>query len=111
MAIRSAPYYWLACDAKDCKAESPGGSSDFSAYRDPEQAIVDAEDTDWLVIRSGDDVTEAYCEAHRAQHSDSCGRCGSVVKAGTLDDDGMCPECHAASLRPQDAYAVKAVSN
>ena len=58
MTLRSAPYYWLTCDAEGCKTRSTDGS-EYGASHSPVEATADAEDSDWLVIDG-----KHYCPEH-----------------------------------------------
>jgi hypothetical protein len=66
MSVKSAPFYWLECDA--C-GQSSTQDHDVAAWADEEQARMDATEGDWEV---GEDL------------SDLCPDCAS---------DRKCPEC------------------
>lgn len=64
MSMKSAPYYWLACDWPGCVAES-GDDDDYRAYSDVTSACDMAAYCDWRTIDGKD-----YCPRHWHDPSD-----------------------------------------
>ena len=50
MTVKSAPFYWLECDAPDCPQRCPGDDDDVVAYDTEKTAIMMAGESDWLLI-------------------------------------------------------------
>lgn len=97
MSYQSAPFWWLVCDAPDCKAKSSEGS-EYCAWSDKSGAEGDAVDAEWLV---GD--KHHYCPEHRRY---VCGECEkSEGREYPLDQDGMCDECWAEDAKQDRAPA------
>ena len=58
MSIKSAPYYWLECDACGVKSTEDG---DISAWSEVDHAFDDAGHRDWTITNDG----KHYCWQHR----------------------------------------------
>lgn len=62
MSLKSAPYYWVECDAPGCTERPEYG--DYSAWADESSAREYP--YDWVVDYNGKD----YCEAHTTWDED-----------------------------------------
>jgi hypothetical protein len=58
MSVKSQLYFWVECDGDGCDARCPSEDYDISAWGDEDQAITDAENSDWTITAAG----EHYCE-------------------------------------------------
>lgn len=58
MSIKSMPYFWVECDGDGCDARCPSEDYDITAWGEEDQAIQDAEDSNWVLTAAG----EFYCE-------------------------------------------------
>jgi len=70
MSVKSAPFYWLECDAPLCKSRCPNEDDEHIAYSDDEGAIEVARASDWK--RTNDE--RDYCDAHALNVCEQCER-------------------------------------
>ena len=70
MSVKSAPYYWLECDATDCVERCPGPEYEVTAWKEPDGAEANAEESGWRK----DDTGRWFCDEHP-----DCPRCGKPV--------------------------------
>ena len=89
MSVRSAPYYWLVCDAEGCSASSADGDTEFSAYADESMAVDEAESSDWGRVDG-----LHYCPEHYLVCWD-CDRALSPPVVRGMDRRMRCPACAA----------------
>jgi hypothetical protein len=62
--IQSKPFYWITCDQEGgCSSRSPDEDYDTIAWSEEEQAIISAEDSEWITVG-----TKHYCPDHRDAH-------------------------------------------
>ncbi len=53
MTIRSAPFYWLSCDAEGCENRCPREDDEFVAFSGDDQAIIVALESEWQITDEG----------------------------------------------------------
>jgi len=88
MAIHSAQFYWVTCDAPDCEARCPDPKDETIAWSDQESAVESAEDSDWkeVDIRGFpgglSDTRHHYCPDHAINVCGQCGVYDSTPNAG-----------------------------
>jgi hypothetical protein len=68
MSVRSAPFFWLACDAPECGARCPNEDDESIAFSDDSGAIEVAADSYWQRTSDGRD----YCDNHALNVCDQC---------------------------------------
>jgi hypothetical protein len=84
VSLKSAPYYWVECDAEGCTSRAP--DHDVSAWADEDQAIGDAS-TDGWVMEGCEGFPEGighWCFNH--SHTWVCPECGEA----RVSADGPC---------------------
>ena len=79
MAIHSAQFYWVTCDAPDCEARCPDPKDETIAWSDQESAVESAEDSDWKEV---DDGFRHYCPDHAINVCEQCGDYDGTPLAG-----------------------------
>lgn len=47
MTVKSAPFYWVECDAEGCDNTYPGPGDEYAAWQDPGIAEDLAREADW----------------------------------------------------------------
>jgi hypothetical protein len=80
MSIKSAPFYWVECDGDQCDARCPTEDYDITAWGEEDQAITDAEASDWTITAAG----EHYCEDCTTQDHKDTAHLVSDVRGETL---------------------------
>jgi hypothetical protein len=113
MTVKSAPYYWLTCDAPTCGVSSTE-DSEYTAWGDQGTAVMSAVDSDWFITDDG----RHYCSEHanRVCHNDR-GDCpnGQPFTPAEVDPypgerDYLCPPCWSADIVALAAAAGQAIT-
>jgi len=99
MSVKSAPYYWLECDAFACRRTSTEGC-EFTAWQTPEQARDTADESEWRIVAGYFLVVGAvperhYCHEHAGNACSICGEYDATPYAG--EREYLCVACAASA--------------
>jgi len=92
MSLKSAPFYWLDCDAEDCEARCPRDDDETSAWSSADSAFESAMASEWE--RGAGD--KHYCPDHAMNVCERCAKYDDTPLSG--DRDYLCVSCFGGAV-------------